>query len=103
LNTINQAVTTNGVVDPNTVGNYTLTYLFTNSFGAISFTSRTVVVQFIYPTLNTQPASASNTVATLNGTVNPNGFSTAAWFEWGLGSKFDQKTTPVDVGSGTSR
>ena len=45
----------------------------------------------------------SNAVATLNGTVNPNGLTTTAWFEWGT-STFDysQQTTPVAVGNGSA-
>ena len=53
----------------------------------------------------TTPASAqSNTVATLNGNVNPNGNATTAWFEWGAGlaTNFSQQTAPVSVGSGSS-
>jgi len=102
LNRFNLPITTNGSVNPNVPGNYTLSYLTTNALGAISFTSRVVVVQYIYPTLLTLPAQASNTIATLKGLVTPNGFNSTAWFEWGLGSRFDQTTTPVNVGNGTS-
>lgn len=102
LSTFDLPVTTNGTVNPNVPGNYTLSYLTTNALSAISFTSRVVVVQFTYPFLTTLPANASNTIATLNGTVNPKGFATTAWFEWGLGSQFDQATAPVNVGNGTT-
>ena len=56
------------------------------------------------PTATTQAAAGmSNTVATLNGTVNPGGTNTTAWFEWGL-SPFTNTslTAPVAVGSGAS-
>jgi alpha-tubulin suppressor-like RCC1 family protein len=102
LSTFNLPITTNGSVNPNVPGNYTLDYLTTNSLGTISFTSRVVVVQFTYPFATTLPATASNTIATLHGTVNPKGFNTTAWFEWGVGSRFDQTTAPANVGSGTS-
>ncbi|MEK7781902.1 MAG: hypothetical protein AAB370_10430 [Verrucomicrobiota bacterium] len=102
LSTFNLPITTNGSVNPNVPGNYTLDYLTTNSLGTISFTSRVVVVQFTYPFATTLPATASNTIATLHGTVNPKSFNTTAWFEWGVGSRFDQTTAPVNVGSGTS-
>jgi hypothetical protein len=41
------------------------------------------------PTVTTLPASSmlavsTNMGSTLNGTVNPNGAATSAWFEWGL-------------------
>lgn len=102
LSTFSLPITTTGSVNPNVPGNYTLRYLTTNALGAISFTSRVVVVQYIYPKLLTLPAQASNTIATLNGLVTPNGFSSTAWFEWGLGSRFDQTTAPVNVGNGIS-
>ena len=102
LNTFNLPITTNGSVNPSVPGNYTLNYTTTNSLGAISFTSRVVVVQFVYPRLVTLPANSSNTIATLNGTVNPNGFSSTGWFEWGVGSRFNQTTVLVAMGSGTS-
>ena len=40
----------------------------------------------------------SNTVASLNGTVNPNGSATTAWFEWGLNAVNNTNlTAPVAV------
>ena len=56
------------------------------------------------PVVTTAAAtSVSNTVATLNGTVNPGGADTTAWFEWGL-SPFSNTnlTAPVAVGSGSA-
>ena len=53
-------------------------------------------------TVTTLPATgASNTVATLNGTVNPNGDSTTVWFEWGpaAANNYSQQTPPVAVGN----
>ena len=45
----------------------------------------------------------SNTVATLNGTVNPNSAATTAWFEWGpAANNYSQQTAPVSVGSGAA-
>lgn len=51
----------------------------------------------------TKATGQSNTVATLNGTVNPNGAETTAWFEWGL-YPFNNTniTAPVAVGSGSA-
>lgn len=51
---------------------------------------------------NSFSATVTNSTATLTGAVNPGGISTTAWFEWGLGSRFDQTTTPVSLGSGSS-
>ncbi|MCX6880416.1 MAG: hypothetical protein NTW21_42410 [Verrucomicrobia bacterium] len=40
--------------------------------------------------------------ATLNGTVNPNGVATTAWFEWGTDTSYGTTTSPhTDVGSGS--
>ncbi len=61
------------------------------------------VTRGVPPVAVTLPATgASNTVATLNGSVNPGGSATTAWFEWGL-SPFSKTnlTAPVTVGSGT--
>src|SRR3954452_5712966 len=44
-------------------------------------------------------SGVSNTVATLNGTVNPGGAATTAWFEWGITTSA-QRTTNRPVGSG---
>ena len=52
--------------------------------------------------INSFSATITNTAATLNGSVNPGGISTTAWFEWGLGSRFDQVTPPVPLGSGSN-
>ena len=40
--------------------------------------------------------------ATLNGSVNPNGYAATAWFEWGMGSLYNQQTAPVSLGNGTA-
>ena len=57
-----------------------------------------------FPVALTLPATRmSNTVATLNGTVNSGSSATTAWFEWGL-FPFNNSTTtaPLAVGSGNS-
>jgi hypothetical protein len=49
--------------------------------------------------------AASNitaTGATLNGTVNPNGATTTAWFEYGLTADYGSNTPSAKVGSGTN-
>jgi uncharacterized delta-60 repeat protein/uncharacterized repeat protein (TIGR02543 family) len=57
------------------------------------------------PTVATNPASSiTATSATLNGTVNPNGLSTNAWFEWGTDPTLtvNTATTQQARGAGTS-
>ena len=55
------------------------------------------------PTVTTNAAtSVTQTGATLNGTVNPNGDSTYAYFQWGLTTTYGTTTTARSLGSGTS-
>ncbi len=57
------------------------------------------------PTVTTSSASSvTSTSATLNGSVNPNGVATTAWFEWGTSSTLStfSTTTTQSIGSGTS-
>jgi hypothetical protein len=55
------------------------------------------------PTVTTGTASGiMPTGATLNGTVNPNGSATSAYFEWGLTTSYGNTTSPQSMGSGTS-
>jgi hypothetical protein len=51
----------------------------------------------------TLPATAiGGTSATLNGTVNPSGFSASAWFEWGPTTNYGNLTAATDLGYGTN-
>jgi hypothetical protein len=55
------------------------------------------------PTCTTD--GATNTVATratLNGTVNPNGSNTTAYFQWGTTTSYGNTTSSQNIGSGTS-
>jgi len=55
------------------------------------------------PTVLTNPAtSISQTSATLNGQVNPNGTNTSYWFEYGTTQSLGQSTSMQSIGSGTS-
>ncbi|MSU59040.1 MAG: DUF5011 domain-containing protein, partial [Pedosphaera sp.] len=55
------------------------------------------------PTVITLAASGvTNSNARLNGTVNPNGFATTAWFEWGSSTSYGNTTPPVAFGSGST-
>ena len=88
-----------GNVDSTVPGTYLLTYAFTNGYGAVGVTNRMVVV---YQTYETRTSGVSNSVATLTGFANPGGVPSFAWFEWGLGSRFDQQTAPVNIGTGNA-
>ena len=70
----------------------------------LAFALATGALYAASPVVTTLPATGvSNTVATLNGTVNPGGTATTAWFEWGLYPANNTNTTaPVAVGGGAS-
>jgi len=46
-------------------------------------------------------SSVSGTDATLNGQINPNGFETTAWFEYGMTPAYGSTTASQSAGSGT--
>jgi len=53
------------------------------------------------PTVVTLPASnITSSTALLNGTVNPNGSPTTAWFQWGTDTNYGGNGPFVDVGGG---
>jgi phosphodiesterase/alkaline phosphatase D-like protein len=55
------------------------------------------------PTAHTVAASSiARTSGSLNGSVNPNGFSTSYWFEYGMDTGFGSATTLTSAGSDTS-
>ncbi len=55
------------------------------------------------PSVLTLAASGvSTSTAVLNGSVNPNGLATAAWFEWGTSGSFGSSTASSSLGSGSS-
>jgi hypothetical protein len=58
------------------------------------------------PVVTTLPVSdvmsiGTNASAKLNGTVNPNGLATVAWFEWGSSTNYGYSSAPTSVGGGT--
>ncbi len=55
------------------------------------------------PSVTTLAATAvSTSTAVLNGSVNPNGKSTTAWFDWGTAVSFGTSTLSADMGSGSA-
>ncbi len=55
------------------------------------------------PSVLTLAASGiSTSTAVLNGSVNPNGLLTAAWFEWGTSGSFGSSTASSSLGSGST-
>jgi hypothetical protein len=52
--------------------------------------------------VTTAPTNASNTQATMNGTVNPNGVATSAYFQFGTTTSYGNSTGAQSLGSGNS-
>jgi len=50
--------------------------------------------------LTAAPSSVTAGACTLNGTVNPNGFATSAWFEWGIDANYGNTTPQQSLGDG---
>jgi len=97
------SIVTNITVNTSVPGFYVNTFTVTDASGNMATATRTVVVAA--PIVTTLPVSGMiNDTATLNGTVNPNGAETTAWFEWR--SAYDRdyvnRTTPQSVGSDTN-
>ena len=74
----------------------------TNDFGIVYGNDQSFTVGFA-PTATTLAALTSTNGATLNATVNPNGWDTTVYFKWGTSIAFLTNSTPVmDVGAGAS-
>ncbi len=73
--------------------------------GSFSFPYSFTTTGGLGPSVSTASAtSITSSSATLNGTVNPGGSSTTAYFEWGTSSSLSSvsSTTAQSIGSGTS-
>ncbi len=77
-----------------------------NSYGSqqgLVFSFRTDSCPAQPPAARTNSAdSITSTSARLNGAVNPNGFSTNAWFAWGIDTTLGNTTPAQDVGTGNT-
>ena len=83
------AITTNSTVNVAQPGTYAVTYRSTDSSGNSATNTRTVVVVPNAPAVTTLAAtSITATNATLNGTVNPDGAATTAYFQYGLTTSY---------------
>jgi len=89
-----------GNVNNTVLGTNTLTYTVTDYSGNTTITNRTVIAVVGAPFVTTLTASGTNQSATLSGTVNANGGSTKAWFEWGTNILHGNVTAPISVGNG---
>jgi YVTN family beta-propeller protein len=51
--------------------------------------------------VSTAASNITHTTAALNGTINPNGLSSVAWFEWGTSDAYGTATPAQSVGAGS--
>lgn len=69
----------------------------------MSFTTAAAPSPGVCPVVRTIPTtSITQTTAMVNGTVNPNGIPTTAWFEWGTTQDLGMMTAPQPVGSASA-
>ena len=90
-------------VDPSDDATFWYTTEYIQNTGGANWQTRVASFKFSNdPTVTTLPATAvTNTSATLNGTVNPNGLPTDYHFEWGTTPAYGNSTAVVSAGSGT--
>jgi sugar lactone lactonase YvrE len=75
-----------------------------NTVGVSYGTDQTFTTAVPPPTVTT--LGASNTLGTnltLNGAINPNGFATTGWFEWGSDTSYGHPTPISNLGNGSSQ
>ncbi len=73
-----------------------------NVFGLVAGQDLTFFLANLRPVVTTVAADQlSNTTARLRGQVNPQGWSTTAWFEWGTNSAFGNVMGMQDAGRGS--
>ena len=71
--------------------------------GGTNYGSDTTFTTIVPPVVTTSPATlVASGSATLNGTVNPKGAATTAWFEYGLTAGYGSSTVSASAGSGSS-
>lgn len=82
------------------------TFWFTTEYIGSGQSRKTKIAAFKFannPTVITQSATGvTETSATLNGSINPNGLATTYHFEWGTTVSYGNSTTLTSAGSGTS-
>ena len=75
----------------------------TNEKGTANGSDQTFTTKALAPEVTSDSASSvTSSSATLNGSINPNGASTAYYFEYGMTSAYGSKTIDTSAGSGAS-
>jgi len=92
-------------IDPSDGQTFWTTQEYVGTFGG-TWPWATKIASFKFastPVVTTLAATAiTGTSATLNGTVNPNGFASNYYFEWGTTTSYGSSTTSTAAGSGTT-
>jgi hypothetical protein len=71
--------------------------------GMMSFNLYSIGISPPASNVVTLPATnVTASTATLNGTVNPSGYPTTAWFQWGTTTNYGNLTAVTNMGSGTA-
>jgi uncharacterized repeat protein (TIGR03803 family) len=74
----------------------------TNDYGLVYGSDQSFTTLGL-PEVSTLPATdVSTDSTTLNATVNPNGWPTTAWFQWGGTTNYGNLSSVTDLGSGTT-
>lgn len=91
-----------GGLSPNSTYHFHIVALWTSApYTLYDGGDQTFTTSPLAPTVSTSPTTGITAYsATLNGTVNPNGATTIAYFEWGLSTAYDQLTQQINEGSG---
>ena len=98
------AVAVSGTLAPLTPGRqYHYRIVAANASGTSYGVDRIFTAMTPKPSVTTGTASGiADDGCTLKGTVNPNGFATRIWFDYGLTENYGASTTDQSIGSGTN-
>ncbi|PWU22155.1 MAG: hypothetical protein C5B50_00080 [Verrucomicrobia bacterium] len=104
LSATNSALTITNTISGLAPGaTYHFRLVATNSNGTTFGTDSQFTTLAPLPTVTTLSASGMTAaIAYLNGTVNPNGYVTAAWFDFGVTTNYGSNTATNSVGSANS-
>jgi hypothetical protein len=93
-----------GTLQPSTLYQYRVgSFLGSETLYSSIASTTTLGGSYSAPTVSTGSAtSVTSNSATLNGTADPNGASTTAYFQYGMTTGYGSTTAPQNVGSGTT-
>ncbi len=74
----------------------------TNDYGLVYGSDQNFTTLGLAQVSTLAATAVSTNSATLNGSINPNGWPTTAWFQWGATSSYGNVTSETALGSGTT-